>query len=229
MEQTTISRFNILPLLRLLKLHCAVLPPCRRLRHFCQHPSASRRLLGGSHGRWLSLASPSGSSTPSAQVRCVTRLLQRECVMCLDCLQLVCAWTSRPHFAVHVADRVAHVTGFVVTALPQLFTKSAAVVTLMASLAPIMAATITVHTASMATEGMLLAGRDLGFLVRSYAVNATLVVVGLKVMQAMTGTSSVVYVWFGVLQFQATRLVLNMLRLVSRNSCLNAKEVLVAV
>ncbi len=76
---------------------------------------------------------------------------------------------------------------------------------------------------------MLLAGRDLGFLVRSYAVNATLVVIGLKVMQAMTGTSSVVYVWFGVLQFQTTRLVLNMLRLVSRNSCLNAKEVLVAV
>ena len=128
-----------------------------------------------------------------------------------------------------IADLGPRATGFVVTALPQLFTKSAAVVTLMARIAPIMAATITVHTASMATEGMLLAGRDLGFLVRSYAVNATLVVVGLKVMQAMTGTSSVVYVWFGVLQFQATRLVLNMLRLVSRNSCLNAKEVLVAV
>ena len=45
------------------------------------------------------------------------------------------------------------------TALPQLFTKSAAVVSIMASLAPFMAASITVHTASMATEGMLLAGK----------------------------------------------------------------------
>ena len=114
------------------------------------------------------------------------------------------------------------------TALPQLFTKSAAVVSLMGTLAPIMAASITVHTASMATEGMLLAGRDLGFLVRSYAANATLVVCGLKAMQALSGSSSVVYVWFGVLQFQTVRLVLNLLRLVSRNSCLNAREVLTA-
>ncbi len=114
------------------------------------------------------------------------------------------------------------------TALPQLFTKSAAVIAIMANLAPIMAASITVHTASMATEGMLLAGRDLGFLVRSYAVNAVLVVAGLKASQALSGTSSVVYVWFGVLQFQTVRLLLNLLRLVSRNSCLNAKEVLTA-
>ena len=119
-------------------------------------------------------------------------------------------------------------SGFVVTALPQLFTKSPAIIALMATLAPIMAATITVHTASMATEGMLLAGRDLGFLVRSYAVNATLVVLGLKATQALSGTSSVVYVWFGVLQFQTVRLLLNLLRLVSRNSCLNAREVLTA-
>ena len=119
-------------------------------------------------------------------------------------------------------------SGFVVTALPQLFTKSPAIIALMATLAPIMAATITVHTASMATEGMLLAGRDLGFLVRSYAVNATLVVLGLKATQALSGTSSVVYVWFGVLQFQTVRLLLNLLRLVSRSSCLNAREVLTA-
>ena len=114
------------------------------------------------------------------------------------------------------------------TALPQLFTKSTAVVAIMATLAPYMAASITVHTASMATEGMLLAGRDLGFLVRSYAVNAALVVAGLKATQALSGTSSVVYVWFGVLQFQTVRLLLNLLRLLSRSSCLNAKEVLSA-
>ena len=189
---------------------------CRRRRHFCLRLLGSHRLLGGLRGRWQSLVWPSGSSTLLAQVRlhlpCVCMPSRRDVVV--DVLM--------------IADSKHGAAGFVVTALPQLFTKSAAVVALMANLAPIMAASITVHTASMATEGMLLAGRDLGFLVRSYAVNATLVVLGLKATQALSGTSSVVYVWFGVLQFQTVRLVLNLLRLMSRNSCLNAKEVLTA-
>jgi len=78
----------------------------------------------------------------------------------------------------------------------------------------------------MATEGMLLAGRDLMFLLYSYIANAVLVVASLKLAQAHLGTS-IIAVWACILQFQAVRLLLNWWRLTSRKSCLNAVEVLV--
>ena len=46
-------------------------------------------------------------------------------------------------------------------AAPRLFTNSGAVVTAMMGLLPLLCVTLVVHTASMATEGMLLAGAPL--------------------------------------------------------------------
>ncbi len=42
---------------------------------------------------------------------------------------------------------------------PQLFTNSAAVIAAMMGLLPLLCVTLVVHVASMATEGMLLAGK----------------------------------------------------------------------
>ena len=46
---------------------------------------------------------------------------------------------------------------------PALFTNSAEVVTMMGSMLPFMCTALVIHTASMATEGMLLAGVHLQF------------------------------------------------------------------
>lgn len=108
----------------------------------------------------------------------------------------------------------------IVTLAPTLFTKSGAVMTMMAALAPIMAGTLVIHNVSMATEGMLLASRDLGFLLSSYIFNTAMVIVVLKVAEAAVGRNIMV-VWFCILQFQAVRLLQNGLRLMSRKSCLN--------
>lgn len=108
----------------------------------------------------------------------------------------------------------------IVTLAPTLFTKSAAVMAMMAALAPIMAGTLVIHNVSMATEGMLLASRDLGFLLSSYIFNTAMVIVVLKVAEAAVGRNIMV-VWFCILQFQAVRLLQNGLRLMSRKSCLN--------
>ena len=48
--------------------------------------------------------------------------------------------------------------GSLVVAAPRLFTNSTSVVTAMMGLLPLLCVTLVVHTASMATEGMLLAG-----------------------------------------------------------------------
>lgn len=48
--------------------------------------------------------------------------------------------------------------GSLVVAAPRMFTNSGAVVTAMMGLLPLLCVTLVVHTASMATEGMLLAG-----------------------------------------------------------------------
>lgn len=97
----------------------------------------------------------------------------------------------------------------------------------MASLAPIMAATLLIHNMSMATEGMLLAGRDLGFLLRSYILNAALVIAALRLIEATSGRS-IMFVWVCILQFQAVRLLQNGWRLISQQSCLNAQAALPA-
>ena len=51
--------------------------------------------------------------------------------------------------------------GLVVVLLPSLFTNSPEVIGVMNSMLPLMCVGLTVHTASMATEGMLLAGAAL--------------------------------------------------------------------
>ena len=48
--------------------------------------------------------------------------------------------------------------GAVVVLAPALFTNSAEVITVMGSMLPLMCLRLVIHTASMATEGMLLAG-----------------------------------------------------------------------
>lgn len=96
----------------------------------------------------------------------------------------------------------------------------------MARLAPIMGGTLLIHNMSMATEGMLLAGRDLGFLLRSYVLNAALVIAALRLIEATSGRN-IMFVWVCIVQFQAVRLLQNGVRLVSRHSCLNAQAALV--
>jgi Na+-driven multidrug efflux pump len=71
--------------------------------------------------------------------------------------------------------------GLVPVLAPGVFTTSAAVASGMREVAPVMCAALVLHSASMATEGLLLAGRDLRFLLVSYARNALLCFVTLMV------------------------------------------------
>jgi Na+-driven multidrug efflux pump len=71
--------------------------------------------------------------------------------------------------------------GLVPVLSPGVFTTSAAVAAGMRQVAPTMCAALVLHSASMATEGLLLAGRDLRWLLVSYARNAALCVVTLTV------------------------------------------------
>ena len=94
------------------------------------------------------------------------------------------------------------------------FTSSAAVVAGMQSVVPVMCASLLLHNASMATEGMLLAGRDLGFLLRANAAGATLALV----TGAALKPHGLPGVWSAILVFQLMRLGQNGLRLASRHS-----------
>ena len=62
----------------------------------------------------------------------------------------------------------------VALALPGLFTKSAEVIAIMAECAPAMSIALLLHTASMGSEGCLLAARDMRFMSFCYAPNAAL-------------------------------------------------------
>ena len=62
----------------------------------------------------------------------------------------------------------------VALAMPGLFTKSAEVVAIMAECAPAMSVALALHTASMGSEGCLLAARDMKFMSLCYAPNAAL-------------------------------------------------------
>jgi Na+-driven multidrug efflux pump len=63
------------------------------------------------------------------------------------------------------------VVGLTVVLLPRLFTNSVEVVAMMQSLLPFMCVALLVHTASMATEGMLLAGASHSQLMPSAVVH----------------------------------------------------------
>jgi Na+-driven multidrug efflux pump len=105
------------------------------------------------------------------------------------------------------ALNVALVTTVLAVA-PPLFTSDPAIAAALASVAPLVALTLGVHTASMATEGMLLAGRDLG-----YQAGANFLNVGLCVAAARAAGPSLTSVWAVLLLFQATRLIVNAGRL----------------
>lgn len=99
---------------------------------------------------------------------------------------------------------------------PGLFTTAPAVAEGMRSLAPVMCAALVLHSASMATEGLLLAGRDLTFLLTSYARNAVLCALTLYALQrAGWGLPGV---WAVLIQFHTTRLSQNGHRLYVSNA-----------
>ncbi|KAK9842099.1 hypothetical protein WJX81_008345 [Elliptochloris bilobata] len=108
--------------------------------------------------------------------------------------------------------------GGLVLVAPRLFTNSSAVVAAMMGLLPLLCVTLVVHTASMATEGMLLAGRDLRFLILSYGGNLALTLACLAAQQRFFAPVTIFGVWWCLLQFQSTRLVQNGWRLTTDRS-----------
>jgi putative MATE family efflux protein len=90
---------------------------------------------------------------------------------------------------------------------PSMFTPDMAVGAHMRSIAPIMSIALLCHAVSMATEGLLLAGRDLKWLVISYARNAALCFVSLELLNRAGW--GLVGVWLVFVQFHASRLVQN--------------------
>ena len=105
----------------------------------------------------------------------------------------------------------AVLSGLLPTLLPQMFTKNAAVVELMLQAVPFMSLSLLAHTASMASEGCLLAARDGVFMSLSYIPNAALSCITLAVLQAADfGVRSS---WIALFQFHCVRLVINAVRL----------------
>jgi len=107
--------------------------------------------------------------------------------------------------------------------LPRLFTSDALVAAGMRHLAPVMFATLVLHCSSLATEGLLLAARDLGFLLRSYLLNCAVCFASLWFV---SGTD-LPRVWSVLVLFSLQRLVMNMGRLfVSADSPLRVASLL---
>ena len=107
--------------------------------------------------------------------------------------------------------------GIIPAFFPQVFTSSAEVGALMATVAPFMCVALLFHSSAMGTEGLLLAGRDLRWLVISYVRNAALCLISLRLI--MTAGWGLTGVWLVLLQFHCTRLGQNSWRLfVSKGS-----------
>jgi Na+-driven multidrug efflux pump len=104
------------------------------------------------------------------------------------------------------------------------FTSSAAVVAGMRAVVPVACVSLLLHNASMATEGMLLAGGDLPFLLRANATGAALALSAAALAQrAGLGLPGV---WLAILVFQVARLGQNGLRLASPASPLRLTALL---
>lgn len=82
-----------------------------------------------------------------------------------------------------------------------LFTTSAEVLVAMDSILPVMCATLVLHNVSMASEGLMLASRELPFLLVTYAIGSSLAVATLGL--AVNAGWGLPGVWLAVLQFQA--------------------------
>ena len=100
----------------------------------------------------------------------------------------------------------------VALAMPGLFTKSAEVVAIMAECAPAMSVALLLHTASMGSEGCLLAARDMRFMSFCYAPNAALAYWTLTVCVGSFGMGASA-LWVALAQFHACRLVANGVRM----------------
>jgi len=110
----------------------------------------------------------------------------------------------------------ACVSGFVPMKFPGLFTKSQAVIELMFIATPFMCAALLAHTASMASEGCLLACRDGKFMVAAYVPNSLLSIVTLNYL--LSQGWGVCSSWMALTQFHFVRLIINSVRLSLRGS-----------
>jgi len=100
----------------------------------------------------------------------------------------------------------------VALAMPGLFTKSAEVVAIMAECAPAMSVALALHTASMGSEGCLLAARDMKFMSLCYAPNAALAYGTLTACVGSFGMGASA-LWVALAQFHACRLAANGVRM----------------
>jgi hypothetical protein len=94
--------------------------------------------------------------------------------------------------------------GAVAARAGSLFTTSAEVIDAMESILPVMCATLVLHNMSMASEGMMLASRELPYLLVTYLIGASLAIATLYL--AVNMGWGLPGVWLAVLQFQASSL-----------------------
>lgn len=109
-----------------------------------------------------------------------------------------------------------------------MFVGSAEVASTVAGLVPLVAATLFVQTCSMATEGIMLAGRRYYYLLVTYLLNCGLVYAAHSAAVA-AGLGQLTAVWCGILTFHATRLAINLVVLATPFSVLKQREPLTAV
>ena len=128
-----------------------------------------------------------------------------------------------------VANAALAAVALSAAALPGAFTTCEATRKILASVAPVAAATLGLHCASMATEGMLLAARDLRFQTAANFFNVGLCLSSLWLLTSasspllLNSSSNALFpfvsslglraIWLVLVQFQGIRLLLNGLRL----------------
>lgn len=103
--------------------------------------------------------------------------------------------------------------GAALAAAAPLFSPDPAVAASLGALAPAVGGCLALHAASMATEGMLLAGRDLRFLGTTNAVNVGAALAALALRTSGGAGGGLGGVWATLAQFQGTRLAFNAWRL----------------
>lgn len=91
---------------------------------------------------------------------------------------------------------------------PGLFTSSAAVTAIMKQCAPVMSLALLLHTASMGSEGCLLAARDMRFMTLCYVPNAIAAYATLTVCVGRCDMGAA-GLWVALAQFHACRLAVN--------------------
>jgi hypothetical protein len=103
------------------------------------------------------------------------------------------------------------------------FVSDLAVIGQVAALVPFVAASLFIHTSSMATEGIMLAGRRYFYLVATYLLNCA-VVYAVYSASIAAGMGPLLSCWYGILTFQSVRLIINVSVLASPYSVLRASE-----